>query len=130
MCSIASTSRRSVATGVCRASSDWIALLDLDVVAVDVVVEGDHVVRELDVALAEGVQGATQHAQDELALFLEARFELVELCLEADSHAHWLPEPTRHVILGPLVGRSREDLRRLVVLDEHAVSLAVLDLRG
>ena len=86
MCSIASTSRRSVATGVWRASSDWISVLDLEVEPVDVVVEGDHVVGELDVALPERVQRAAEHAQDELALLLQARLELVELLLEADSH--------------------------------------------
>ena len=61
-------------------------LLDLHVLAIDVVVEGDHLVRELDVALTERVQRPAQHAQDELALFLQARLELVELFLEADSH--------------------------------------------
>ena len=84
MCRIASTSRRSVATGVCRASSDSIALLDRDVAPVDLVVEGDHLVGQLDVSLSERVQRAAQRAQDELALFLQARLELVELLLEAD----------------------------------------------
>ena len=51
MCSIASTSRRSTATGVWRASSDCDAFLDPEVAPVDVVVERDHVVGELDVAL-------------------------------------------------------------------------------
>ena len=95
MCSIASTSRRSVATGVWRASSDWMPSSIVEVEPVDVVVEGDHVVGELDVALAERVQRAAQHAQDERALLLQARLELVELFLEGDSAFSSLAEPTR-----------------------------------
>ena len=62
------------------------SLLDLEVEPVDVVVEGDHLVGELDVALLESVQGPAQHPEDESALFLEAGLELVELLLEADPH--------------------------------------------
>ena len=61
-------------------------LLDLDVEPVDVVVERDHVVGELDVALCERVQRPAEHAQDERPLFLQARLELVELLLEGDPH--------------------------------------------
>ena len=50
---IASRSRRSRATGVCSASSDWIELLDAEEVVVDLVVEGDHLVGELAIALLE-----------------------------------------------------------------------------
>ena len=72
MCRIASTSRRSAATGVCRASSDLDALLDREVAVVDLVVEGDHLVGELDVVAARArSSAAAQRAQDEVALLLE-----------------------------------------------------------
>ena len=58
------------------------ALLDLEIGPVDVVVERDHVVGELDVALGERVERPPQHAQDEGTFRLEARLELVELFLE------------------------------------------------
>ena len=67
--------------------------LDPEVVLVDVVVEGDHVVGELFVVLRERVQCAAQHAQDEGAFFLQACFELVELLLKTDSHE---VRPTRN----------------------------------
>ena len=44
---IASTRRRSTATGVCRASSDSTALLEREVTRVDLVVERDHLVAQL-----------------------------------------------------------------------------------
>ena len=61
-------------------------LLDPEVVAVDLVVEGDDFVGELEVALGERVQRPTQRAQDERSLLLQARLELVELLLERLPH--------------------------------------------
>ena len=61
--------------------------LDLEVQPVDVVVEGDHLVGELDVALLERVQRAAQHSEDERSFLLETGLEEVELLLEAHSHA-------------------------------------------
>ena len=95
MCSIASTSRRSVATGVCRASSDWIALLDLrcswrSTSSSNAITSSASSTSRWP----ERVQRAAQHAQDELALLLQARLELVELFLEADAH---LAHPNRPV---------------------------------
>ena len=62
------------------------ARLDVEVAAVDLVVESDHLVGELLVLLLERVQRATQRPADELALLLERRLELVELFLKPDSH--------------------------------------------
>ena len=61
-------------------------LLDLEVLRVDVVVEGDHLVGELDVLRAHRLDRAAQRAQHELALEAKKRLELVELFLEGDSH--------------------------------------------
>ena len=61
-------------------------LLDLEVLRIDVVVEGDHLVGELEVLAAHGLDGATQRAKDELALDAERSLELVELLLERDPH--------------------------------------------
>jgi hypothetical protein len=85
MCSIASTSRRSVATGVCRASSSWIPLLDLEVAAIDRVVERDHLVGELGVRAPQRVQRAAQRAQHEAPFLQQARLQGVEVLLEADA---------------------------------------------
>ena len=60
--------------------------LDLEVEPVDVVVEGDHLVGELDVALLERVQGAAEDSEHKGPFFLKAGLELVELLLEADPH--------------------------------------------
>ena len=60
-------------------------LLDLEVAPVDLVVEGDHLVRQLGVCLAERVERAAQRAEDELALLEQARLESVEIFLERDS---------------------------------------------
>ena len=79
---IASTSRRSTATGVCLASSDSMPLLEREIARVDLVVEGDDLVGELRVALAQRVHRAAERAEDELGLLLEARLERVELFLE------------------------------------------------
>jgi hypothetical protein len=62
------------------------SLLHGGVGAVDVVVEGDHLVGELDVLRAHGLDGRAQRAQHELALRLQRRLERVELLLERDSH--------------------------------------------
>jgi hypothetical protein len=61
-------------------------LLDADVSVVDVVVERDHFIRELVVALLERVERSAQRAQDERALLLERRLEQVELVLEGRPH--------------------------------------------
>jgi hypothetical protein len=62
------------------------ALLDREVPRVHLVVERDDLLRELDVAVHERAECAAQRAEDEVALLLEARFELVELFLERDPH--------------------------------------------
>ena len=62
------------------------SLLDLEVEPVDVVVERDHLVGELEVALGERVERAAEHAEHERALLLEARLELLELVLEGRPH--------------------------------------------
>jgi hypothetical protein len=61
------------------------ALLDREVGLVDLVVEGDYLVGQLDVAALEGVQAAAQRAQDEVGLALKRLLELLELLLEGDS---------------------------------------------
>ena len=61
-------------------------LFDLEVLRVDVVVEGDHLVGELDVLRAHRLDRAAQRAQHQLALEAKKRLELVELFLEGDSH--------------------------------------------
>ena len=53
---------------------------------VDLVVEGDHLVRELRVVRSQRVERSTQRPQDEVALLLDGRFQLVELFLQLDSH--------------------------------------------
>ena len=83
---MASTSLRSTATGVCRASSTSIALLDRGVAAVDLVVEGDDLVGELRVRLAQRVERPAQRTQDELPLLEQVRVDRVEIFLEGDSH--------------------------------------------
>ena len=52
MWSMARTNRRSTATGVWRASSDSMPCSICEVLTVDLVVEGDHLVGELGVGLA------------------------------------------------------------------------------
>ena len=63
---IASSRRRSRATGVWRASSVWICCSMRDEVAVDLVVERDHLVGELAIALLEGAHRAANRAQNAL----------------------------------------------------------------
>ena len=119
----ASTSRRSVRDGCLERERLLDELLDAVVAVVDLVVERDHLVAELGVLRLERVERAAHGAEHDLALLLQARLEAVEplLVLELSS------EPPRHVVLGALVGRLREDLRRRVVLDEDPVpALAVL----
>ena len=64
------------------------ASLDRDVELVDLVVERDHLVGELRVLRAHGLDGSAQRAQHELALGLERGLELLELLLEGDPHRH------------------------------------------
>ena len=61
-------------------------LLDPHVALVDVVVEGDHLVRELLVALLECVDRTAEGAQDKRPLLLQRRLEQGELVLERRSH--------------------------------------------
>ena len=61
-------------------------LLDLEVLRIDVVVEGDHLVRELEVLRADRLDGAAERAEHELALGVEQALELVQLFLEGDAH--------------------------------------------
>jgi hypothetical protein len=62
------------------------ALLDRDVALVDVVVEGDHLVGQLVVALLQRVERAAERAQHEVAFLVQRRLEQVELVLEGRSH--------------------------------------------
>ncbi len=58
--------------------------LDPVVALVDLVVEGDHLVAELDVLRLEGVDRAGDGAEDDLALLLEIRLERLEARLVFD----------------------------------------------
>ena len=62
------------------------SLLEHEIARVDLVVEGDHLVGELDVLAAERAHRPAQRADDELGLFLEIRLEPVELFLERQPH--------------------------------------------
>ena len=62
------------------------ASLDLDVPPVDLVVEGDHLVRELRVASGKCVECRSESTKDEIALLLEAGLELRQLFGEGDPH--------------------------------------------
>ncbi len=59
--------------------------LDIEEQAVDLVVEGDHLVGELRVALLQRPHGSTNHGQDPLALLLEMGLDPVESFV--DRHA-------------------------------------------
>ena len=83
---MASTRRRSTATGRLAGEQRLDALLDREVRLVDLVVELDHLVGELHVGLQERIQAATERAQNVSALLLQRRFELVELFLKGDPH--------------------------------------------
>ena len=61
------------------------ALLYREVAAVDLVVERDHLVGEVLVLLDERGERAAQRPQYERPLFMDRRFELVELFLERDA---------------------------------------------
>ena len=60
--------------------------MDADVLPVDLVVEGDHLVGELWIALLQGFHRASKRPQDELAFFDEVRLDRVDLYLERDPH--------------------------------------------
>jgi hypothetical protein len=60
----------------------WIALE----AGVHLVVEGDHLVRELRVTLLERFERAAQRAQNEVALLHQGRLQHVELLLKSDPH--------------------------------------------
>ena len=62
-------------------------LLDREVGVVDLVVEGDHLVGQLEVLLDERLRRRLHRSHDELALLLERRLEVGELLVEGD------PEP-------------------------------------
>ena len=62
------------------------AFLDRDVARVDVVVEGDHLIGKLVVALVERVDSPAERAQHERSLFLQCRFQEIEVVLECRSH--------------------------------------------
>ena len=64
--------------------------LNLEEEAVDLVVERDHLVRKLDVLLAESADRAVQGRQDPLTLLLELRLEPVE-CLVHRHARHRTP---------------------------------------
>ena len=56
------------------------------VAVVDLVVEGDHLVAELDVLRPQRVDHAANRTEDDLARLLEPCLEGVQLSLELDSH--------------------------------------------
>ncbi len=62
------------------------SLLDALVLPVDLVVEGDHLVGELWIALLQCLHRASKRAQDELAFLDEVRLDRVELDLKRDPH--------------------------------------------
>ena len=64
-------------------------------------------------------------AKDELALLEQGRLESVELLLKRHAHDSNLTESAGHVVLCSLVGGLREDLLRLVELDEDARPFAL-----
>ena len=59
-------------------------LVDREVEVVDVVVERDHLVGELRVLCARGLDGGSERPEHELALGLQPGLELLELLLEGD----------------------------------------------
>jgi hypothetical protein len=61
------------------------SLLDLEVAAVDLVVESDHLVGELGIRLAERIERAAKCAQDEVALLEQIRLGRVQVLLQPDS---------------------------------------------
>src|SRR6266566_971012 len=62
------------------------AFFDPDVVLVDVVVERDHLVCELFVALLQSVDRTAQGTQNQLTFLLKSRLEQIELFLEGRPH--------------------------------------------
>ena len=62
------------------------AFFDPDVVLVDVVVERDHLVCELFVALLQSVDRAAKGTENQLTFLLESRLEQIELFLEGRPH--------------------------------------------
>ena len=92
-----------------------------EVAAVDLVVEGDHLVGELDVVAGERVQRPAQRAQTSSPSSWRAASSSFELLLERRSSS----EAPGDVALRALVGGVGEDLLGLVVLDQDARALAV-----
>ena len=62
------------------------ALLDREVLAVDLVIEGDDLLGQLDVLAPERAHGSAQRANDESGLALERLLELGKLLLKGDPH--------------------------------------------
>ena len=58
------------------------ALLEREVPRVDLVVEGDHLVRQLRISFAQRVHRAAERPEHELGLLLQGRLERVQLLLE------------------------------------------------
>ena len=83
----ASTSLRSPATGCLESEGLLDQLLDPVIALVDLVVEGDHLVAELDVLRRERVDRSANGPQAQGPLLLEAGLEEVEALLILDSHA-------------------------------------------
>ena len=61
-------------------------VLDGHVPVVDLVVERDHLVAQLDVLRAQGVDGAANRPGGDVAELLEARLQGVEVGLQLGSH--------------------------------------------
>ncbi len=62
------------------------SLLDLEVLRVDVVVEGDHLVGKLEVLRDDHFDRAAERTEDELAFHAKRGLQLVELFLKRDPH--------------------------------------------
>ena len=62
------------------------SLRDREVLPVDVVVEGDHLVGELEILRADRLDRAAQRPQHEVGLRPQRRLERVQLLLERDPH--------------------------------------------
>ena len=107
-----------MATGVWRASSFWIPSSIATYDGVDLVVERDDLVGELEVAVLERGRAPPAASGGRGRSRPGAR-------PRAASSSSWKlvrsAEAAGDVVLGALVGRVREDLRGLVVLDEDPV---------
>ena len=126
------TSRRSPATGRLAGEQREDRLVDLEVASVDPIVVGDHQLCELDVLMGQRLERPVQLLDHEVEAGERVRFELRELLVElrpdlpvrrvdgAALSSAGSSKPAGDVVLGALIGRAREQLLGVVVLDEDA----------